>query len=57
MYMLRYKFREAADLQGGGGRRMPPTPPRCGPDLSQKIVEYLDRMLEEDDELSAAEFH
>ena len=39
VYMLRYKFREAADLQGGatdlqggggGGWQMPP-PPKCGP--------------------------
>ena len=36
--MLRYKFREAADLQGGatdlqggGGRMPPPAPPKCGP--------------------------
>ena len=40
MYMLRYKFREAADLQGGGGGgggqqiskggECPP-PPKCSP--------------------------
>ena len=32
--MLRYKFREAADLQGGGGNRSPrggKCPPKCGP--------------------------
>ena len=39
MYMLRYKFREAADLQGGatdlqGGANAPPPPrpPKCGPE-------------------------
>ena len=39
--MLRYKFREAADLQGGatdlqGGANAPPPPPpppKCGPDI------------------------
>ena len=43
MYMLRYKFREAADLQGGatdlqggGGGANAAAPPKCGPDLSYK---------------------
>ena len=35
MYMLRYKFREAADLQGGVGEAFPP---KCTPDIPLSVM-------------------
>ena len=54
MYMLRYKFREAVDLQGGGNRSPrggggggANAPPKCGPDvwggvcMCARVIAYI----------------